>query len=324
VLRTVARCGICAAPVHAGPVAGGVSSDVWRVQVGDQAVCVKRALPKLKVDGDWFAPVERSRWEAAWTALAGEIEPAAVCGLVGADPDEHAIVLEWLDASSHRVWKQELMAGTIGLGVAAEVGRRVARLHAGFVAHVDEFVAAEPLFDALRIAPYLGAVAARHPSLGGVLESLADRLAASRITVIHGDVSPKNILVGERGPILLDAECASAGDPAFDLAFCANHLLLKAAWRPAWADRFGAAFDALVGGYLLGVTWEPAADVDRRSARLLPALALARVDGLSPVEYLSEDDRERVRALAIELLVDPAGDLASLRARWLTGVELWR
>ncbi len=117
--------------------------------------------------------------------------------------------------------------------------------------------------------------------------------------------------------MLLDAECASAGDPAFDLAFCANHLLLKAVWRPAWAERFVAAFDALVAGYSSTVSWEPPSAVERRVLRLLPALALARVDGLSPVEYLSEDDRVRVRAAAVDLLTTPAGSLAGLCDRWV-------
>ena len=81
---TIAGCGL-GAVLHAEPLTGGVSSDVWRVDLADRSVCVKRALPQLKVAGDWFAPVERSHWEAAWTRRAGEIEPATVCRLLGAD-----------------------------------------------------------------------------------------------------------------------------------------------------------------------------------------------------------------------------------------------
>jgi len=315
VSSTVAGCGL--GEVRAAEsLAGGVSSDVWRVDVDDRSVCVKRALPQLKVAGDWFAPIERSHWEAAWTRRAGEIEPSAVCRLLGADEARHAIVLEWLDPAANPVWKASLMDGSIDAAVAGEVGRRLARLHAGFVPFTTEFVAAEPLFDALRVAPYLTTLTTRHPAVADAITQLADGLAASRVTVIHGDVSPKNILVGPHGPVLLDAECASPGDPAFDLAFCANHLLLKAVWRPAWADRFVAAFDALVAGYSATVSWEPPSAVEQRVVRLLPALALARVDGLSPVEYLSADDRVRVRAMALDLLAAPAGSLAELGDRW--------
>jgi aminoglycoside phosphotransferase (APT) family kinase protein len=135
--------------------------------------------------------------------------------------------------------------------------------------------------------------------------------------VIHGDVSPKNVLVGPRGPLLVDAECATWGDPAFDLAFCANHLLLKAVFKPHLATALHEAFDALVGSYLAGVTWEPVEEVEGRAASLLPALALARVDGASPVEYLDEQaGRPQVRARATALLERRPTRMAEVAAGW--------
>ena len=121
--------------------------------------------------------------------------------------------------------------------------------------------------------------------------------------LVHGDVSPKNILVGPRGPVFVDAECAWFGDPAFDLAFCLNHLLLKCVHRPARTDAFLGAYRALADTYLAGVTWEPAAAVEARAATLLDGLLLARVDGKSPVEYLrTEPQRARVREFAMTRL----------------------
>jgi hypothetical protein len=117
--------------------------------------------------------------------------------------------------------------------------------------------------------------------------------------------------------VFLDAECAWYGDPAFDLAFCLNHLLLKCLWTPPAAGRFLACFDALAGGYLAGVAWEPSADLEARAARLLPGLFLARVDGKSPVEYLTDEtDRERVRRVARALLAHPVDQLAAVRGAW--------
>jgi len=64
--------------------------------------------------------------------------------------------------------------------------------------------------------------------------------------------------------------------------------------------------------YLAAVTWEPPEEVEARAARLLPALFLARVDGKSPVEYITaETDKDRVRrvgASAHRLAAQPAGD----------------
>ena len=134
---------------------------------------------------------------------------------------------------------------------------------------------------------------------------------------MHGDVSPKNILLGARGPVFLDAECAWFGDPAFDLAFCLNHLLLKTLWVPSAERELLASFDALVDAYLRGVDWEPAEAVERRAAHLLPALFLARIDGKSPVEYLTDDaSKNAVRRAARSMLQQPLDRLEGVRRAW--------
>ncbi len=134
---------------------------------------------------------------------------------------------------------------------------------------------------------------------------------------MHGDVSPKNILVGPAGPVFLDAECAWWGDPAFDLAFCLNHLLLKCLWTPRARDGFLACFDAMADTYRAGVRWEAADALDARAAHLLPGLFLARVDGKSPVEYITTDaDKDRVRRVARALLIAPPARLDVIRQAW--------
>ena len=172
-------------------------------------------------------------------------------------------------------------------------------------------------FHAIRLEPYLLATAQRHPDCASALQALADRTAATRRVLVHGDVSPKNILVGARGPVLLDAECATFGDPAFDVAFCLNHLLLKCLWLPQHAPHYFACFDAFAAAYLAQVDWEPVAQMEARAARLLPGLLLARVDGKSPVEYVTgETDKNRVRRATTALLLQPAAGLADVRAAW--------
>jgi aminoglycoside phosphotransferase (APT) family kinase protein len=144
------------------------------------------------------------------------------------------------------------------------------------------------------------------------MTSLVARTADTKVCLVHGDVSPKNILVGSRGPVFLDAECAWYGDPAFDLAFCLNHLLLKCLWTPAARAAFLECFDALSSSYLDKVSFE---GVEGRTASLLPALLLARVDGKSPVEYLSEPQRQQVRGFA-RPLVGRSSSLAEIRSLW--------
>ena len=200
-------------------------------------------------------------------------------------------------------------------------------IHAATAA--DPAVAAEfptgDIFRAIRLEPYLLATARAHPDRATALQNLVDATEKTRRALVHGDVSPKNILAGPHGPVFLDAECATWGDPAFDLAFCLNHLLLKCIWTPAAAKDFLACFDAMSDAYLAGVGWEPTADLEARAAHLLPGLLLARVDGKSPVEYITaEQDKNRVRWCARALLSDPVERLAAVRSAWADALASWR
>ena len=180
----------------------------------------------------------------------------------------------------------------------------------------------DAIFHAIRLEPYLAATAREHPDLASTLMGLLETTRSTKRCVVHGDVSPKNILVGPRGPVLLDAECAWYGDPAFDLAFCLNHLLLKCLWRPRSRAAFLDCFDQLARSYLACVAWEPAEELERRAAALLPGLFLGRVDGKSPVEYITEDlDRDRVRRVARTLLKRPVARLAQVREAWREELE---
>jgi aminoglycoside phosphotransferase (APT) family kinase protein len=304
------------------PLAGGVSSDIVRVDLVRGPVCLKRALPKLKVQADWQAPVERNGYEVEWIRTAGRILPGAVPRILGDDRESGMFAMEFLDSRTYPVWKGQLRAGDASLDTAREVGRRLAVIHrhtAGDAAVALRF-ATDHIFFAIRLEPYLSATARKHPDCAARLEDLVKVTAETRKALVHGDVSPKNILVGPAGPVLLDAECAWYGDPAFDLAFCLNHLLLKCVWQPQWQRRYLDCFDALADSYLAGVTWEPRADVEARASHLLPGLLLGRVDGKSPVEYITiEEERDRVRQVARALLLDPVDELSQVRAAWQQG-----
>lgn len=291
---------------------------IVRVEDGARVFCAKSALPKLKVAADWRVPVRRNRAEVAWLREAGRIAPGAVPAILGADADANVFAMEWLDPAQHPVWKDALLKGEGDAAFAAAVGCIVGRLHQA-TADRDEIAAAfanDADFDALRLDPYLRAAAARHPDLSGRLLAILQRTAETRRVLIHGDVSPKNILMGPQGPILLDAECATYGDPAFDLAFCLNHLALKWMHMPDHRSVLSDSFTALAEAYLELATWEPRAALEARAASLLAALALARVDGKSPVEYLSEPTRDRVRAASRRLVETPAATLGRFLATW--------
>jgi 5-methylthioribose kinase len=301
-------------------LAGGVSSDIYRAAFRGRVVCVKRALPRLKVAADWQAPVERSRWEVEWMRVAAGIVPAAVPEILGEDRQTGCFAMAYLSPDDHPVWKSLLAGGTIDLDVARAVGAVLGRIHAA-TADRPDLAARFPtdeIFHAIRLDPYLVTTARVHPALASRLAALVDTTRTTKRVLVHGDFSPKNLLLGPRGLVILDAECACYGDPAFDLAFVLNHLLLKGAWRAQWRLRYANAFVALLNAYLAHVTWEPAAAVAARTAALLPGLMLARIDGKSPVEYLTTDGaKNEVRAFARTLLIEPVAQPAQIAERWV-------
>jgi aminoglycoside phosphotransferase (APT) family kinase protein len=300
-------------------LAGGVSSDIWRVDLPDRRVCVKRARPVLAVAAEWCAPVERNESEVAWLELALGICPGSVPRILGHLPDAHLFVMEYLDPHRYPVWKRELCDGRVDEAFAGRVGALLGEIHAQTAGRpeLSERFSTDELFHSLRIEPYLDATALAHPDLAPRFGELAERTATTRLALVHGDVSPKNLLVGPNGPVFLDAECAWFGDPAFDVAFCLTHLLLKCRWMPVQQEPLLRCFDAFAAAHAARVRWEPAAKLEARVATLLPALLLARVDGKSPVEYLtSEVDRDAVRGVARALLARPEETLSAVRDAW--------
>ena len=294
------------------PLSGGVASDIARVDVSGRSYAVKFALPKLKVAADWRAPVHRNAAEYAWLQFAANVRPAGAVALFGRSDAQHGFVMEFLSGDDAYLWKSALLAGHPDKGEAAAVGDQLGAIHA---ASVQDGFDPTPFrnrddFRSLRIEPYLDYTAEKWPELAGNFRDLADMLYRGDSVLVHGDVSPKNILFRSSGPVILDAECATMGDASFDPSFCLNHLVLKAVHLPAWRHDLLGAVEAFWGAYSPHVDWEPRDDLQARVCRLLPALMLARVDGKSPVEYLSAQDRDFVRNTASDLLVRPAATLS--------------
>ena len=313
------RLGLGDTGLRATALAGGVSSDIWKVETGARTLCVKRALARLKVAAEWRAPVERNAFEAAWIETAGAIVPSGAPRLLGHDAETGLIAMEYLDPGDFLLWKEKLRQGRAEAEDARGVASAIVAVHAATAGReeVAQRFASDAIFHAIRLEPYLETAARAHPDLGGALGGIAKSTAATRLALVHGDVSPKNILIGPDGPVFLDAECAWYGDPAFDLAFCLNHLLLKCLWTPSAAPGFLDCFDVLAETYLSGVAWESPEALESRAAPLLAGLFLARIDGKSPVEYVTEEaDKARVRHVARGLLKTPVARLGAVRSAW--------
>ena len=295
------------------PLTGGVSCDVWKVETPSGPIVVKRPLPQLRVAAEWLAPVERGTSEVRWLKRARGVDPRIVPEVLAELPG-HAFAMRFLPGCP--VWKDELMAGRADTGFAAQVGQGIAGVHAA-TAFNDVDRADFPndeMFRSLRVDPFLLHVARQDSGLAPALTALADDLSSRKIALVHGDVSPKNILVSADGPVFLDAECAVYGDPAFDLAFCTTHLLLKAVW--SGDARLDESAAALVAAYRGGIDWEDANDLLLRAGKLTAALLLARVEGKSPAPYLTDPEHKRiVRDQARALILAPS-PIDTLVANW--------
>jgi len=298
--------------ITATPLTGGVASDIASVEVGKLAYCVKFALPKLKVQADWFAPVHRNAAEYEWLKVAASVVPESSVNLFGRSNDLHGFAMEYIEGSDIYLWKSELLAEAPDRGEAAKVGDILGLIHRAST--VDGFDGQafnnRDHFDALRIEPYLRFTAEKHVDTASQLHKIADELYAAKRVLVHGDISPKNILFRSGHPIILDAECATMGDASFDPSFCLNHLILKAIHLPNCCERYlGNVLDFWCA-YVEHVDWESTKDLEMRICRLLPMLMLGRIDGKSPVEYLDEAERGVVRALAKTYISSPVGRIA--------------
>jgi 5-methylthioribose kinase len=289
-------------------LAGGVSSTVVRVVVGGDCFVIKQALPQLRADEPWFSRPERSGIEARCAEVLTGLVPGSVLPVGRIVPEACAFTMACAPDGSD-TWKADLMRGDVRPEISRAAGELLGNVHArsASVPDLATAFADRSFFTELRVEPYLLHAANRHPDLAGELGWLADKLLDPGICLVHGDFSPKNLLVTPAsGLLLLDHEVAHWGQPAFDLAFVLSHLCLKGIHLRSVACVDAAA--DVVDAYRRASTVADAA-TGTLGARTLAGLLLARVDGKSRVGYLTEEQDEMVRILAAGLLRGRVTDL---------------
>lgn len=312
---------------------GGVSCEVVLVQTRRERFVVKQALPRLRVEQVWEADPGRASVEADCLEVYNELLPELSPRIIHRDDANHLYVMEAAPEGS-RTWKADLLAGYLDMRVARRLFRGLAHVHGSTAgdARIAQRFADRRFFRQLRIEPYFRATAARHPRIRDAFEDRIRHLERAEISLVHGDFSPKNVLVSDQRTLIVDYEVAHFGDPGFDVAFAFSHLVLKGVYEPRWSGAFRAlaleAFDAYGEG-LRGLSPDAVAE---SAVRTLGYLLLARVDGKSPVEYLGDGAKpDAVRRLAYELIEDPSistvQEALEVAAHWQgrvdRGTESW-
>jgi 5-methylthioribose kinase len=289
------------------PLGGGVSNTVLFAESGGERMVLKQSLPKLRVDEDW--PADRNRIQREWLAmqdLAPHLPARSVPEVYFVDEPNFLFAMEAAPDGA-LTWKDQLLDGAIEAATAERVASMLAGIfRASWKSPVWERDFGDlTVFEQLRLDPYHGFTASRHPDLAEHFRARAEEARSRRFCAVHGDWSPKNFLVSPAGVMAIDFEVIHFGDPSFDVAFLLNHLMLKALHRPRWANRYAALAerfrDVLVEELPAGAEWiEPAA------CKHLGCLLLARIDGKSPAEYIQDDEQKRqVRGLARRLIASP-------------------
>jgi len=318
------------APLSVRELGGGVSNTVLLVEGKEsdgeeRRWVVKQSLEKLRVKDDWRSERSRIFREAeAIQALGPVLGPESVPQVVHVGLDDFLYVMTPAPTGS-ATWKEALLEGQVDLRVARQAGRLLAHMitasqrdlsfRAGFADRV--------VFDQLRIDPYYRTTAARHPDVRPLILKLIDDSWQIRSAMVHGDFSPKNMLVRNSHIFLIDFEVVHWGDPAFDGGFLLNHLFLKAFHQPQYARAYFSAARDLWTELVGGTDRAALVDFEEMTVRHLGALMLARIDGKSPVEYIRDEARkEHVRSFSKWLIQEGISSLEDTMSAAGTALEV--
>jgi 5-methylthioribose kinase len=308
-------------------LAGGVSNRTVLVErPTGEAWVVKQALAKLRVQVDWFSPPERIHREALGLRWLEQIAPpSTTTPLVFEDHDLHLMAMHAVP-QPHENWKTMLLAGRLDPDYVAQFAHLLGTIHRRGHEHraeLEPVFADRGYFESLRLEPYYGYTATQVAPASAFLTDLISETLARRDTLVHGDYSPKNVLVHAGRLVLLDHEVIHFGDPGFDLGFSLTHLLSKAHHLPAKRTDFAAAAIAYWTHYRDTLGNTPfAPDLEPRAVLHTLGCLLARVRGRSPLEYLDPDERTRQADAVLHLMTDPPPTVAALADRFLTFLEI--
>ena len=299
---------------------GGVSNRTVLVQrASGTSFVIKQALAKLRVEADWRSDPSRSHREALGIQWLARLAPAGtITPFLFEDREQHLVAMEAVP-QPHENWKTRLLAGHVDTACVQQFGELLGTIHQRAGEFRDELASVfedRTFFETLRLEPYYSFAASRNPDASRFFAQLISETLATRDTLVHGDYSPKNILVHGTHLILLDHEVVHWGDPAFDLGFSLTHLLSKAHHVKSRRDVFLAAATLYWKSYCEHAG-EPAVQSGFATRVVQHTLAclLARVDGRSPLEYLSASERDRQRAAVLALMSDPPASVPALVQR---------
>jgi hypothetical protein len=295
---------------------GGVSNIVIAVSTSVGSFVVKQALARLRVDDVWEVDPRRAQTEARALKLWGRLLPGTAPDLLDVDPESCALTVR-LAPRGWTSWRDRLARGETSSLVGFRLGELLARWHGAALDRPEllaEFLDTNA-FDQTRLNPYHRTVISRLPDAASLVRPYLEQLLSVHRTLIHGDFSPKNVLVRGTRVWLIDFEVANAGDPAFDVAFMVHHILIEATRQPRAAAGLLRTADTFWKTYLNCIHDSVAPGWDEIAGQTA-CLLLARTDGMSKVAGLTSDVQEVVRRVAYRTFDEAPRDMAAMW-KWL-------
>jgi 5-methylthioribose kinase len=315
-------------PARAELLSGGVSNQVLRIIGSKNTFVVKQSRLQLRTRDPWFSDLNRIwREQEVMQLLLPILPPGTVPAVLFADRDNYVYGMSHapMDAC---VWKDILLSSEPfatgfsyvrfskrdwlpmndprGQNLAYLVGLVLGMMHHGTANKPADLA---PFHDhtvyvQLRVDPFYRRIQERRPEVAHVVAQIIEEMLTRKEALCHGDYTPKNMLWHSGGFTLVDYETAHFGDPTMDLGLFLAHILLKSCRASANRPGFVDLTRSFWRGYADQQPSWPQPELVARGIRHLGVCLLARVDGTSPVNYLSEPQRDAVRQWGRRILLD--------------------
>ena len=284
---------------------GGVSSEVYRVKTENNFYCIKRCLNKLLVKKNWVVDINRVKYEYLWLKHCKKILNRNIPKVFHYDEENKSIIMEYFNNKNFKTLKEEYFNKNININTLKSISKHLVKLHLKNKNNKTKIIFdgnKNNFFD-LRLDAYFNEVGRVYPKYKKYIQQINKNYLKHSTTLVHGDFSPKNILIGNKRIIYIDAECCNYGDPVFDLVFFSNHLLIKSIIIREKKQEFLKGYKIFYNEYLKSINKKNLNKFIDRIIKMTPIMLLARIDGKSPVEYISSVKiKDSIRKKSFKLL----------------------
>ena len=285
---------------------GGVSSEVYHVRTNKNNYCIKRSLKRLLVKKKWIANTNRIKFEYLWLKHCQNILKRNIPNTYEFNDKKKYIVMEYLKTSQYKTLKQLYFKRIININTIKLISKHLYKIHSNSSNYKTKktFEGNYKNFYDLRLDPYFNEVGRVYPKYKEYIKKINENYIKNSSTLVHGDFSPKNILVDKNKIIYLDAECCNFGDPVFDLVFFTNHLLIKSIFLRDKSQEFIKLYLSFYKEYLSNLSTKNFNSYIDRIIKMTPIMLLSRIDGKSPVEYIIKENIKNIIRKKSFLLLD--------------------